>query len=158
MLVVVYLVAIVAANLSVAYFGPIVTPINAFLLIGLDLSLRDKLHDQWTGRQLWPRMFALVLTGSALAFFINPAARQIAIASAVAFGAAGLVDAVIYQALGGRSRLTRMNGSNTISAAVDSLVFPTLAFGAFMPAIVIAQWIAKVGGGAVWAWVLTRRA
>jgi hypothetical protein len=36
-----YVVAITAANLTVAAFGPAVTPINAFFLIGLDLSLRN---------------------------------------------------------------------------------------------------------------------
>ena len=38
---VVYTLAMTAANLSVAAFGPSVTAINAFVLIGLDLALRD---------------------------------------------------------------------------------------------------------------------
>jgi len=48
----IFLLAIIAANLSVAYFGPVSTPINAFLLIGLDLSLRDHIHDKWHGNNL----------------------------------------------------------------------------------------------------------
>ena len=40
----IYAAAMIGANLSVAAFGPVVTPINAFLLIGLDLALRDWLH------------------------------------------------------------------------------------------------------------------
>ena len=39
-----YAVAMIAANLLVATFGPSVTAINAFFLIGLDLTLRDWLH------------------------------------------------------------------------------------------------------------------
>ena len=39
-----YAAAMVLANLSVAVLGPWVSPINAFLLIGLDLALRDLLH------------------------------------------------------------------------------------------------------------------
>ena len=45
--VVLYLFAIVAANLLVARFGPSVTIINAFLFIGLDLTTRDGLHEAW---------------------------------------------------------------------------------------------------------------
>lgn len=33
-----------AMNLSIATWGPWVSPINAFVLIGLDLALRDWLH------------------------------------------------------------------------------------------------------------------
>lgn len=47
-----YLVAIVLANLSVAQFGPSVTILNAFLFIGLDLTARDKLHEVWRGNRL----------------------------------------------------------------------------------------------------------
>ena len=42
--IVVYAAAMTLANLSVAAFGPSVTAINAFVLIGLDLALRDWLH------------------------------------------------------------------------------------------------------------------
>ena len=40
----IYIAAMTAANLSVAAFGPAITPVNAFVLIGLDLALRDYLH------------------------------------------------------------------------------------------------------------------
>ena len=39
-----YAAAMIAANLTIAAFGPWVSPINAFFLIGLDLALRDWLH------------------------------------------------------------------------------------------------------------------
>lgn len=42
------------------------------------------------------------------------------------------------------------------SAAIDSVLFPTLAFGVFMPHIVLMQFAAKVGGGAIWSWVLRK--
>ncbi len=41
-------------------------------------------------------------------------------------------------------------------AAVDSLVFPTIAFGALMPQIVLAQFVAKAVGGALWSFILNR--
>ena len=136
-------------------FGPEVIIFNAFLWIGLDLTCRDALHDRWRGRGLWPRMLALIVAGGVLSWLVNRDAGWIAIASTVAFLAAGLIDAVVYRVLGERSRRLRVNGSNVLSAGVDSLVFPTLAFGALMPAIVLGQWVAKVLGGAIWLEVLS---
>lgn len=156
MAVVLYLAAIVAANLSVNAFGPSVVVVNAFLLIGLDLSLRDVLHERWQHRHLTLKMSALILAGSTLSWVIDRDAGRIAIASAVAFGAAGVADAFVYWLARRSSRLTRMNASNSVSAAVDSLLFPTIAFGGFMPLITAGQYLAKVVGGAVWAWLLNR--
>jgi hypothetical protein len=51
-MIILYLAAIVAANLSVAHFGPSVAVLNAFLFIGLDLTTRDALHERWRGRNL----------------------------------------------------------------------------------------------------------
>jgi hypothetical protein len=151
-----YLAAIVAANLTVAMWGPSMTIFNAFLFIGLDLTARDKLHDTWHGRLLWPKMTALIATGSVLSWTINRDAGQIALASFIAFALAGAVDAGAYHMLRNRTWWQRVNGSNTLSAAVDSIVFPTLAFGTFMPAIIAGQFMAKVVGGAVWSMIIAQ--
>jgi len=154
--VLIYIAAIVVANLTVAAFGPWVSPINAFALIGLDLALRDRLHERWQGSQLWPRMLGLIALAGLVSWWLNPAAGRIAIASVIAFCAAGLVDTLVYQRLAGRSFLQRSNGSNVAAALVDSLVFPTIAFGALLPAIVALQFAAKTLGGAVWSYLLWR--
>lgn len=146
-----YAAAMILANLSVAAFGPWVSPINAFVLIGLDLALRDWLHVRL---RFW-QMGALIASTGALTYLLNPAAGQIALASSVAFTAAALVDWGVFMRVPG-SWLKRSNTSNVAGAAVDSLVFPTLAFGALMPQIVLAQFAAKVAGGAVWALLLRR--
>jgi uncharacterized PurR-regulated membrane protein YhhQ (DUF165 family) len=146
-----YTIAMTLANLSVAAFGPSVTAINAFVLIGLDLALRDWLHVRL---KVWQMGVLIAFTG-VLTFVLNPAAGQIAIASAVAFTAAALVDWGTFARLRG-SWLVRANGSNVAGAAVDSVIFPTIAFGALMPQIVLAQFVAKVAGGALWAWLLAR--
>lgn len=151
-----YVIAIVAANLSVAVFGPWVSPINSFLLIGLDLSLRDRLHDRWLGKGLWWRMVGLIGSAGAISYLLNPAAGKIAVASVAAFCAAGVADAVAYHWLRYRPWLQRANGSNLAGAGVDSVMFPTLAFGVFMPEIVALQFAAKATGGALWAWALRR--
>lgn len=147
----IYAAAMTLANLSIAHWGPWVSPINAFVLIGLDLALRDWLHMRL---RLW-QMGALIASTGLLTFAFNPAAGHIAVASAVAFTAAALVDWSVFVRLPG-SWLRRANGSNVAGAAVDSLIFPTLAFGVLMPHIVALQFVAKVAGGAIWAALLNR--
>lgn len=151
--VILYLVAIVLANLSVATFGPSMTIVNAFLFIGLDLTARDQLHEAWRGNNLFLKMTALIAAGSLLSWLLNADAGRIALASFVAFAAAATVDAIAYQLLGGLPRWLKINGSNVPSALVDSIVFPTLAFGGFMWAITLGQFAAKVLGGFVWSLV-----
>lgn len=155
--VLIYVSAIASANLLTAAFGPWFSLVNAFVLIGLDLALRDKLHDRWQGRALWPRMVGLIVTAGALSFLINPASGRIAVASVAAFCVASLADAVAYHWLRGRSYLRRSNGSNLAGSAVDSLLFPAIAFGGWLPAIVALQFATKVAGGAVWALLLAPR-
>jgi hypothetical protein len=156
-LVAVYLAAITLANLLVSWLGPAVAPVNAFLLIGLDLTTRDALHDAWRGKHLWPRMLALITAGGLLSLLLGGAA-QIALASCAAFILAGCADAAAYAALGDRARLVRVNGSNVAGAAVDSLAFPLLAFGLpLLWGVVVAQLVAKVAGGLVWSLILAPR-
>ena len=154
--VIIYLLSIVLANLAIVWFGPAASIVNAFLLIGLDLTLRDRLHDAWQGQQLWLRMFALICTGSVVTVLLNLDALPIAIASAVAFGVSGVGDAFVYQLLRSKQYLLRVNGSNVVGSALDSMIFPTLAFGALMPEIVIGQFAAKLVGGGLWSLILKK--
>lgn len=147
----IYAVAMTVANLLVAKFGPSVTPINAFVLIGLDLALRDWLHVRL---KTW-QMSALIATTGLLTYGLNQQAGMIAVASAVAFTVAAVVDWSVFVRMPG-SWIKRSNVSNVAGAAVDSLVFPTIAFGALMPHIVAMQFLAKIAGGAVWSLVINR--
>lgn len=144
----IYMVAMTLANLSVAAFGPAISPINAFLFIGLDLALRDWLHVRL---RLW-QMAALIASSGALTYLLNPASGKIAVASACAFTLAALVDWLVFVKMKG-SWFSRANKSNVAGAAVDSLVFPTIAFGSLMPGIVLLQFAAKIAGGFVWTYV-----
>jgi hypothetical protein len=151
-----YLLAAVLANLSSAWFGPIASIFNAFVFIGLDLTARDKLHEAWHNDRLWLKMFLLIASGSVISYIINRNAGMIAVASLAAFGIAGVVDAITYQFLYKKDWMVKVNGSNIFSAAADSLVFPTIAFGGFLPAIVLGQFIAKVTGGFIWSWIISK--
>lgn len=151
-----YIAAVVAANFSVHFFGPVSTPINAFLFIGLDFIVRDKLQDLWTGRHLFPKMGALIGAGALITFVLNPDAGRIAVASCIAFAVSNTVDWGIYYLIRKKPWMVRANVSNFFAAGADSILFPTLAFGAFMPLIVLAQWAAKMLGGLVWSWVFSK--
>lgn len=150
MLQIIYVLAICAANFSAHTFGPAVTPVNAFFLIGLDFAVRDKLHEQMGVL----KMLGLIAVAGVLSMGLNPSTGVIALASVAAFALSSLTDTVVYQSMIKRPWLVKSNGSNLAASAVDSMVFPLIAFGALTPWVVAGQFLAKVLGGAVWAWLL----
>jgi len=144
-----YAAAMIVANLLTAKFGPAITPLNAFVLIGLDLALRDWLHVRLEKVQ----MGLLIVATGVLTYVLNPATGMIAVASVAAFVAASVVDWFVFSRTSG-SWFKRSNLSNAAGAAVDSLLFPTIAFGALIPSIVGMQFVAKVAGGAIWSIII----
>lgn len=157
----VYAATIVVANLLVVQFGPSITPLLAFVCIGLDLALRDWLQLRLTR---W-HMAALIVGTGVLSFLLNPAAKSVAVASCASFILAALADWWVFNTQAG-SWLRRSVRSNVVGAAVDSMVFPVLAFvvltdkplaAEVVAGIVIAQFVAKAVGGAAWSWLLSRR-
>jgi uncharacterized PurR-regulated membrane protein YhhQ (DUF165 family) len=163
LLVTLYLTAIVAANLSIAHWGPEAAIYNAFVYIGLDLTCRDALHDLWRGR-LIRNMALLIATGSALSYVLGiwlgsgPFVGRIALASMVAFGAAATADALLYHVLRDKPWYERANQSNIAGAAVDSFVFVALWPFGFAFTLAFTLFAAKVAGGVVWSFVLSKGA
>lgn len=158
-----YLSAIIIANLTVAWFGPAVVVINAFILVSCDLVARDRLHEAWHGDRR--KLAALIASGSLLSAALDWRALPVAAASFAAFALSETADTLVYARLERRGWYVKVNGSNVVSAAVDSLVFLSLlsVLGgglplAAVPALAGAQWLAKTAGGALWSWVLARRA
>lgn len=163
-LVAVYLLAIVAANEIITHKGPTWSIYTAFAFIGLDLVTRDRLHDVWKGH-LVRNMAFLIAAGSLISYAVNRASGRIALASCVAFALAFTADAIVYHLRRKERWADRSNESNVAGAAVDSFVFPLIAFvPAIMPfwsatflALVFGQFTAKVAGGYVWSLVLRKR-
>jgi uncharacterized PurR-regulated membrane protein YhhQ (DUF165 family) len=149
--VVAYAAAIILANYLVSIFGPTITPVNAFVFIGLDLALRNWLNLQMNKWQ----MGAMIFGTGVISYFLNDTMQIIAIASAVSFTLASLVDWAVFNKVTGKW-LKRANISNTAGALVDSIAFPTIAFGVLMPEIVLLQFLAKVLGGFIWTLLLTK--
>ena len=154
--VIIYISAICTANILVSEFGPVVTPLNAFVLIALDMTLRDKLHDMWVGKNITLRMSWLILTAGIISYIINPETGVIAIASVSAFTLSAATDSFVYQMAISRRWLVKSNASNVAGAAVDSLVFPLVAFGSFMPMVILAQFTAKTIGGIAWSIIIAK--
>lgn len=149
-----YLAAVVLANLLVAWLGPSMAIVNALVFIGLDMTVRDCVHDVWApegGWSLSARLGGLIAAGSIMTAVLCPGASRVAEASAAAFALSAVADAAVYHALRGRPYLERVNGSNIVGAAVDSALFAPLAFGVVAPLVMVGQFAAKVAGGAVWA-------
>jgi hypothetical protein len=155
-LVTVYLAAIVAANWIVSVWGPAASILTAFVLIGLIVTTRDRLHDAWGGH-LKRNMGLLILGGSGISLLLGGGVTRIALASGAAFLVSESVDAALYHFLRKRGWYERVNGSNAASSLVDSVLFPWLAFGGLMPLITLGQWGAKTFGGAIWSWMLRPR-
>jgi hypothetical protein len=172
-----YLAAIVVANLL---FSAVLDPSAGYSLaaqlgadfaicfgfIGLDMAMRDTLHESWNHDRLFLRMSSLILAGSALSWAVNYAVNaaaadiviRVASASFLAFAAAGFTDFGVYHSLRRRSAMMRVNVSNLPSAFVDSLVFPLVAFGLPMLwSFFAVEFAAKVLGGLLWSVVLIRR-
>lgn len=152
----IYLMSIVGANLLVAWLGPAFSVVNAFLFIGLDITSRDKLHEKWHKKNLLVKMLALIITGGIISFLLNRSSLMIAVASTISFLLASLVDFIVYSILYKKDFMVKSNASNIFSSIVDSFVFPTIAFGSFMPVVTLLQIIAKIGGGFVWSVVLNK--
>lgn len=143
----VYVIAICAANYLVWWIGPWWSVVNSFVLIGLDFILRDYLHEKIGAGSV----ALLALAAGALSYALNPAGGMIALASCLSFVLAALADGFTYQKLIARRWVVKSNASNIVASCVDSIIFPVVAFGAFMPGIVFGQVFAKVIGGAVWS-------
>ena len=154
---IIFITSLVIANLLVAWLGPMFSILNAFFLIGLDLSIRDKLHEYWENDRLVLKMAILIVVSSLISYLLNPATGVIAIASLFAFILSMTVDALIYQALKNKTWAIKSNISNIGGSAVDSIVFPTIAFGGLMIEIVLMQFLAKVFGGFIWTYLLRKK-
>jgi uncharacterized PurR-regulated membrane protein YhhQ (DUF165 family) len=88
---------------------------------GLALGLRDALHE--VGGIRW--VIAAIAGGIAVSALIGDG--RIALASAVAFGAAELLDLLVYMPLRRRNWRVAVAASNAVGAVVDTFLFLWIA-------------------------------
>jgi hypothetical protein len=101
-------------------------------------------------------MGAVIVAGGVLSYLINRNIASIALGSSIAFAGAMLADGLVYESLFHRRKILKMNASNIVSAAVDTVLFIWIAFGVFLWKIMILQYLAKVLGGLAWSYVLVK--
>lgn len=117
---------VVAANVSTSHFGMV--PVGFGLVAtagtyfaGATFVLRDVVDDR-LGRRA---VFLLIAIGAVLSTFGG--AGRIALASAVAFAVAELVDFGIYRPLRRRGYIRAAVASNVVGAFVDTILFLAIA-------------------------------
>ena len=143
----VYVLAVTLTTAVSGRYGQLASVIDSLPGIGLVIVIRARLQDLW-GRQVLSYMLALIFLGSLGTLAANLGHPRIAVASFVAFAAANLAAYATYE----RSRVL----SVLAFAVVDSLVFPSIAFGAFTWWVVAGQIAAKVAGAGLWTIALGR--
>jgi len=126
-----YLVSIIIANLFVIWFGIVhvagLTFPAGVVFVGLTFSFRDFVQRYWVYYVCW--IWMLLATG--ITFIFN---QQVAIASVCAFLVSEGVDWFAFKTLKMPFR-KRIYISNLFSCPLDSLIFVSIAFGWYWPAI-----------------------
>lgn len=150
-----YLAAIVTANLLASRYGPSITPYTALGLVGFGLIARDRLADAF-GASRWRQQAALIATGSLLSILVNHNSAAIAVASCVAFTASETAEGLLYFLMRRQRWLERATRSGVAGAAIDSFLFPTIAFGTVLWSTIFAQFTAKTAGCLIFALILGR--
>lgn len=120
------LAAIALANLVTTHYGQVSAGFGLLVtagtyFAGLALAFRDVLHEE--GGIGW--VLGTIAAGCALSFALGDG--RIALASAVAFLLAELLDLAVYAPLRRRHWRTAVAASNAVGAVVDTFVFLTIA-------------------------------
>lgn len=145
----IYVAAIVAANVMTFHFG--LVPVGFGLVVtagtyaaGFALLARDFVH-RYAG--VWWVLGGIAF-GIALSWWL--ASPAIALASAVAFGVAELVDLLVYVKVRPRGFVKAALISNIIAAPVDTVLFLYIAGFPLTWESLIGQFVGKV----LWATII----
>jgi uncharacterized PurR-regulated membrane protein YhhQ (DUF165 family) len=140
--------------------GPCLIPVapglmapSGVLMIGAALVLRDAVHEAGGAR-----LAALcILIGAALSLVFSPPA--LAVASAVAFLVAEMLDLAVYTPLRRRNLALAVAASGVVGAVADSMLFVWLAFGSLdLSAGTALAKIYASAAVALWLFARSRRA
>lgn len=149
-----YLAAFVLANFIVLWMGPAGLVITALFLVPFDFVMRCFFHETMTGWRLVAWLFCLVSAAAGITIAINYRTLDIALASVVGFTCAQVAASLFYQANLRRPYWLKVNGSDLVGIAFDSLVFQAVAFGVVSWSVFAGQTAMKFAGGLAWYWLL----
>lgn len=130
-----FLATIPAANWMIGHVGVVCAPVclvpvgfglmapSGVLMIGVALVLRDYVQER-----IGPvGVLVAIIGGAAVSLLVSPIA--VALASAAAFAISELADFAVYTPLRRRNLSAAVLASGIVGAAVDSILFLSLAFG-----------------------------
>lgn len=149
-----FLVAFVAANLIVKHFGIYGLWFSSFLLIPFDFIARCIIHERYRGTYLVLVLFALTMCAAAITIIINSNAVNIALASVCGFAAAQLMAGTFYQSAIKQTYFIKVNLSDLIAIVFDSIVFQVVAFSVFKIDVTAGQIVIKFIGGLFWYFII----
>jgi len=133
-----YMLSIVLANLTVAYFGLVtwfgwlVFPAGA-IWIGLCFSLRDFVQREFGHKDVWYFMIATTVITTIMSIILShlPVPLwKVAVGSALAFIVSEAIDWLVYYYLK-KDIIWRICVSNLFSVPIDSIIFVGIVFGSF---------------------------
>lgn len=150
----IYVLAVIAANFLVLYFGKYGLWISSMFLIPFDFVMRCYFHERWRGRELVYKLGLLIGSACLATYLINYRTLPIALASASGFIVANIAAGLFYQAFIKNSKFIKVNGSDVIAITVDSIAFQLIAFSVFDPLVLSGQILVKIVGGFVWYYIL----
>lgn len=139
--VVLYIAAIVAANLTATAFvqvGFIQFAVGT-LFFGAIFTLRDRIHS--SGRGFVYKVIGVALVVNVVVALATATPLRIILASFVALALSEIADTEVYQALKRRSWLVRVFGSNAVSIPLDTVLFCLIAFAGVLPGDVLLSLI-----------------
>jgi uncharacterized PurR-regulated membrane protein YhhQ (DUF165 family) len=150
-----FLIAFIGANLLVKHFGAYGLWISSAMLIPFDFIVRCIIHERQRGTKLVYTLSFLCGIAALITVLINQDAIHIAAASVCGFVIAQLFAGIIYQVgiYYNRSYFVKVNGSDLAAIIVDSIVFQVIAFSAFDPGVTGGQVLIKFAGGLFWYWI-----
>lgn len=150
-----FLIAFVSANLIVKHFGVYGLWVSSFLLIPFDFICRCIIHEKLSGFKLLATLFILTMLAATITILINPNSVQIALASIAGFTVAQVTAGVMYQVslAEKKSYFIKVNVSDLVAIIFDSIVFQWVAFSVINPGVTLGQIGIKFAGGLLWYWI-----
>lgn len=154
---VIYVVAVLVANLTATWFIPLPVfgqvAVGTFVF-GFTFTQRDRMHRK--GRRFVYAVIGIAALLSALLSVAGHIPARIIVASVIAILIAETADTEIYQRLLAKSWWHRVLKSNAISIPLDSLFFNLVAFlgvleSRMLVSLIVGEIVVKFAVGAVTA-------
>ena len=152
--IILYLVALVAANLIVKHFGPYGLWFSSAFLIPFDFICRCIFHETWKGYKLVLNLTLLTIVSGIITFVFNHDALNIAVASFAGIVSVQIFAGIFYQIFKKKSFLVKVNLSDLVAIVVDSIVFQMVAFQTINFQVTGGQILIKMLGGLFWFFII----